>query len=163
MKSVGTLVLLCGLPGSGKSTLAKRMEAERDAILFSPDRWIEHILADPLDVAERDRLRDPIENLQWDLAQSYLQKGLTVILDNGFWTEEERTLYAMAALELGARIELHYLEASHDELWRRVQLRNEQMEVKTFEMTREEVECAWALFEPPTAYELAFYDESSLS
>lgn len=155
----GTLILLCGLPGAGKTTLAKRMERERNAIRLSPDEWIEAILADPLDIRERDRLRDPVENLQWDLAQTYLRKGLTVVLENGFWAEEERTAYAAVALELGAVIELYFLDVPLDELWRRVLARNDALEKRTFVMTREEVEAGWAVFQPPTSEELAFYDE----
>jgi len=159
----GTLVLICGLPGAGKTTLAKRMEVERNAIRLSPDEWIEAMLEDPADVEERDRLRDPVENLQWALAQDYLQKGLTVILDNGFWAEEERTQYAMEALELGAEIELHSLDAPREELWRRIQRRNSELERSTFVMSREEVEVWWLMFEAPTQEELEFYDEYSVA
>ena len=155
----GTLILISGLPGSGKTTLAKRLEVERNGIRLSPDEWIVELLANPLDTSERDRLRDPVENLQWDLAKTYLRKGFTVILENGFWAEEERNIYAAEALELGARIQLCYCEASHDELWRRIVKRNEELEKKTFAMTREEVEDAWRIFEPPNEEELNFYDE----
>ena len=155
----GTLILLCGLPGAGKSTLARRMEEERDALRLSPDEWIEALLADPRDIAERDRLRDPVENLQWDLAQTWLRKGHTVVLDNGFWTEEERTAYAVVALDLGASIELYYLEVPHEELWRRVLARNAVLKKPTFVMTREEVEGYGQAFQPPTPHELSFYDE----
>lgn len=154
----GRLILICGLPGSGKTTLAKRIEVERNAIRLCPDEWIEQVLADPLDKVERDRLRDPIENLQWDLAQTYLQKGLAVILENGFWAEEERTANALTALELGASIELHYLQASFEELWHRIQIRNAELTIPTFIMTREEVEEGWRVFQAPGSDELAFYD-----
>jgi predicted kinase len=162
MPRPGTLILVCGLPGAGKTTLAKRIEVERNAIRVCPDEWIAQLLANPKDVVERDRLRDPVENLQWDLTRTYLTQGFTVVLENGFWSEEERSLYAMGALDLGARIELIYLEASLDELWRRVDARNATAEGEIFPMTREEVENAWRLFEPPRPDELAFYDEASV-
>ena len=154
------LVLICGLPGAGKTTLAKRLEAERGGVRLCPDEWIQQILAEPLDLQERDRLRDPVENLQWDLAQRLLGTGITVILENGFWAEEERTLYAIGALDLGASIELYYLEVSHDELWRRIVERNKTERV--FAMTREEVEEAWRMFQPPAPEELGFYDVSEV-
>lgn len=159
MMPSGTLVLICGLVGAGKTTFARRLEAERNAIMLSPDEWITALLADPEDLAERDRLRDPVENLQWEQAQRYLRKGLTVILDNGFWAEEERSLYAMRALELGARIELYYLDApSLDALWERTSGRNAQLTTKTWHMTREEIASYWEQFEPPKREELEFYD-----
>lgn len=160
MPSPGTLILVCGLPGAGKTTLAKGIERERNAIRMCPDEWIAQLLANPHDVPERDRLRDPMENLQWDLTRTYLTQGFTVVLENGFWSEEERSLYAMGALDLGARIELIYLEASLDELWRRVDARNDTPEGEIFPMTRDDLERAWRLFELPLPDELAFYDSA---
>lgn len=161
--AVGTLVLVCGLPGSGKTTFAKRLEAERKAIRMCPDDWIEAVLKDPTDAAEKDRLRDVVENLQWDLAKQYLGKGLTVILENGFWAEEERTQYAMEALALGAMIELYAMDSSDlDELWRRIELRNLNLGSTTWVMAREDHEPKWKGFEAPTPEEIAFYDDGGL-
>jgi predicted kinase len=157
----GTLILVCGLPGAGKTTVAKRLEAERGAIRMCPDEWIESLLAHRCDFAERDRLRDPVENLQWDLVQGYLAQGLTVVLENGFWSEEERSLYAIGAIEVGASIELVSLEAPLEELWRRIAARNEELPNETWLMTREELARAWAAFEPPSDEELAWYDEGT--
>lgn len=159
----GTLVLVCGLPGSGKTTFAKRLEADREAIRMCPDDWIEAVLQDPSDSDEKDRLRDVIENLQWDLAKQYLCKGLTVILENGFWAEEERSQYAMEALELGARIELYAMDSSDlDELWRRIDLRNKSLRTPTWVMLREDHEAKWIGFEAPTLEEIAFYDDGGI-
>ncbi|HVT14097.1 MAG TPA: ATP-binding protein [Fimbriimonadaceae bacterium] len=159
MQERGTLILVCGLPGAGKTTYAKRLEGERNGIRLCPDDWIEAILADPVDHVERNRLRDPIENLQWDLAQGFLRQGFTVILENGFWSAEERGLYALGAWELGARVELAHLEApDFGSLWKRVSVRNETMTCKTFVMTEEELRESWNLFEPPTEEEMSFYD-----
>jgi len=156
----GTLILVCGLPGSGKTTYAKRIEPHRNAVRMCPDDWIEAILEDPGNERERNRLRDPIENLQWNLAKNYLKKGLTVILENGFWAEEERTLYAVEALELGAKIELVYLEAPDFEtLWKRVDRRNSAMASKVFVMSREEAQSAWDAFQVPDREEISFYDD----
>ncbi len=160
--AAGTLILVCGLPGAGKTTLARRLEAERGAIRLSPDEWIEQIIADPHDTVERDRLRDPVEDLQYELALTWLAKGFTVILGYGFWSEEERSLYAMGALALGAGIELHSCEAPLEELWRRISRRNEELTNKTFVMTRQELDDAWPRYEPPQQEELQFYDDWSV-
>ena len=160
--SAGTLILICGLPGAGKTTLAKELEIQRNAIRLCPDEWIEAILDRPDNTVERDRLRDPVENLQWDLAQTYLIQGHTVILENCFWAEEERTAYAVRALELGAKIELHAFDIPNNILWQRILDRNQTLENKTFEMTREEAEYSWSMFQPPTNDELIFYNDWSV-
>ena len=163
LPSSGTLILVCGLPGSGKTTIAKRFEAERNAIRMCPDDWIEALLKDPEDSLEKDRLRDVVENLQWNLAKQYLTKGLTVILENGFWAEEERSQYAMEALDLGARIELYAMDSTDlDELWRRIELRNRNLSTPTWVMSREEHEPNWIGFEAPTLEEIAFYDDGGI-
>ena len=159
---VGTLILLCGLPGAGKTTYAKKLEVDRNAIRFSPDEWIEQILVDPLDMKERDRLRDPVENLQWEIAQTYLAKGLTVVLENGFWAEEERSAYAYGALELGAFIELYFFDITFEEQWRRIQTRNEALTSKTFVMTEADVEVGRSHFQSPTQFEMDFYDNFAI-
>lgn len=160
MMGHGTLILICGLPGAGKTTFAKQLEQERGAVRMCPDDWIEAILASPRDIRERDRLRDPVENLQWELAKGYVQKGLTVVLENGFWSEEERTQYACEALEVGARIELFYTEAlDFDRLWARVQHRNIEIAGSPFLMSEGDLREAWKVFGAPTQEEIDFYDD----
>lgn len=162
MHQSGAIILVCGLPGSGKTTFARQLEVERNAIRMCPDDWIEAVLADPEDEAEKARLRDLVENLQWDLAKTYLAKGMTVILENGFWAEEERTQYALEALDQGARIELWAMDSSDlDKLWRRIEHRNQSLASKTWVMNRAEHEAKWTGFEPPTPDEIAFYDDGA--
>ena len=66
------------------------------------------ILADPTDIPERDRLRSPVEALQWDLAKRLLTLGQNVILEWGFWSREERESVRLEAEDLGATVVLHY-------------------------------------------------------
>src|SRR5579862_3161578 len=158
----GTLVLICGLPGAGKTTFAKRLASERQALRMCPDDWIEQILAHPEDTTERDRLRDPVENLQWDLTLEYLTLGLTVILENGFWAEEERSLYAIGALEVGASIEFYFLEAPYELLWERIEKRNQELGAGPWVMSREDLDSAWSIFQPPASEEMEFYDNAAV-
>ncbi len=72
--------------------------------------------------AEQDTER--IETLQWQLTQSLLALGNTVIIEWGAWGKWERDIFRTRARELGAAVELHYLTAPLEELFRRIQLRN---------------------------------------
>src|ERR1700675_5014825 len=99
---MATLFLICGLPGAGKTTFAKHLEVSPSALRLSPDEWIVRILEDPSDTVELDRLRDPVENLQWDVAQKALSLGVSVVLENGFWARQERTMFQSQARALGA-------------------------------------------------------------
>ena len=145
-----TLFLICGLPGAGQTTLAKQLEQQHAALRRCPDEWIAALLADANDIAERDRLRDPVEALQWQMAQRALVLGTNVILENGFWSRAERDSYRAQAEALGARVELHYLAVARDELWRRLALRNANLPPGTFTVNEAELDLWLSWFEAPT-------------
>jgi predicted kinase len=82
-------------------------------------------------------------------------------LENGFWAREERDELRLGARRLGVAVELHYLEAPIDELWRRLEIRNELAAPGTVPIKREDLE-KWALqFEAPDAAEQALFDEGA--
>ncbi|MBC8134411.1 MAG: ATP-binding protein [Fibrella sp.] len=153
-----TLYLVCGMAGSGKTTLAKQLEITHPAFRLSPDEWIKAVIKDETDKSELDRLRDPVERLQWETAQSLLRLGVSVILENGFWSKEERIAYRNQAKELGASVELHYLNVPEPELWHRIQNRNADLPEGSFPITRAEVEEWLRWFTPPDSAELLLYD-----
>ena len=149
-----TLFLLCGLPGSGKTTLAKQIETERPALRLSPDEWIVALLADATDIHELDRLRSPVESIQWEVAQRAITLGLDVILEWGFWSREERAFYRAQAEALGAQVELRYLAVERDELWARLSKRNAHPPPGTFVVTEAQLDLWLSWFQPPTEMEL---------
>jgi predicted kinase len=151
---MATLFLLCGLPGAGKTTLARQMEQERPALRLSPDEWIAQILADASDQAELDRLRSPIESVQWEIAARALHLGIDVILEWGFWSREERMKYRAQAEALGARVEVRFLEVGREELWARLSKRNANLPPGTFVITEDQLHLWWTLFQPPSAEEM---------
>ena len=153
-----TLFLICGMAGAGKTTLAKQLEQAHSALRFSPDEWIAAIINDVSDRTELNRLRDPVESLQWTTAQKVLSLGISVILENGFWSQHERMMFQVQARAVGARVELHFLDVSNEKLWRRLERRNADVPAGSFFVTKHELESWLTTFEPPTAEELLTYD-----
>lgn len=150
------LILICGLPGSGKTTLAKQLALEVPAVRLCPDEWKHDLGIDYYDEQSRVRL----EKRLWLLGQELLALGQSVILENGFWAREERDELRLAARSLGVAVELHYLDAPIDELWRRLEIRNQEGKPGTAPIEREDLD-KWAQqFEAPDAAELALFDES---
>jgi predicted kinase len=153
------LILICGLPGSGKTTLAKEIAPKVPAVRLSPDEWKHDLGIDYYDEQRRVQL----ENRLWRLGQELLMLGQSVILENGFWTREERDELRRSARTLGVAVELHYLEAPLEELWRRLQLRNDEARPGVVPIKREDLQ-SWARrFEAPDAAERALFDQAALS
>ena len=150
MSAEARLIIVCGLPGSGKTTLARELESRLPALRMSADDWMLELAINLHDEAARAK----IEALQWQLTKRLLARGNIVIIEWGSWGKWERDLNRTEARSLGASVELHYLFAPLDELFRRIQRRNMETPPIRWEAVQE-----WGnIFEPPTADEVALFD-----
>ncbi len=145
------LIIVCGLPGSGKTTHAKTLEARHGAVRLSADDWMDDLGINLWDEVSRAR----IEALQWKLGQQLLARGLTVVIEWGSWGRSERDALRKGARALGAAVELHFLSASVDELFDRIQRRG----MENPPVTRENLLRWVRAFESPTPEEMALFDE----
>lgn len=154
-----TLHLLCGMAGAGKTTLARKLAQESGVIRFSPDEWILALMSDPADRAEMDRLRPPVEKLQWTEAERLLKRNVSVVLENGFWQRAERLEHCQQARRLGVRVKLHLFEISRKKLSERIQRRNLTLEAQALWITEEELDEWLGWLEVPEEAEYGEYDE----
>jgi len=120
MSNGATLFVICGLPGSGKTTLARELETALPALRMSADDWMDSLAINN----HEEEWRTKIEALQWQLTKRLLTLGQSVIVEWGTWGKWERDLLRTEACALGARVELYYLTAPLEELFRRIQQRN---------------------------------------
>lgn len=151
---MATLYLMCGLPCSGKTTRAKQLETECSTLRLTPDAWHTQLYGQDLFEPEHDERHDLIEAMLWEVAARVLTLGTNVILDFGFWAQEERESYRSWAADIGASSEIHFLDVPNHVLLQRLKARNAQLPEGTFTISETKLEAWIQLFEPPSAQEL---------
>jgi predicted kinase len=152
------LILLCGLPGAGKTMLARRLERATPAVRLCPDEWITDLGMDLWDEPFRERLEARLIKL----ALSLLALGQSVILEFGFWARAERDQRRAEARALGVPVDFYYLNPPLDEIWSRLDARNQDhTRYGTVVIGRAQLEQWATLFQAPDAAELALFDHAA--
>jgi predicted kinase len=155
--SPGRLIVITGLPGSGKTSLATALAASLPAIRLCPDDWMTAAGIDLWAATVRSR----IEEFQLSLALDLLRSGSNVVIEWGVWAREERDALRDAARSIGSPVELRYVTASMEELWRRIVRRDLEGRWGARSITRQELEEWSRTYQPPTDEEMATYDAPS--
>ena len=150
----GRLVVITGLPGSGKTTLATELAASMPACRMCPDDWM---MAAGIDLWD-ESVRARIEAFQLTLAVDLLHAGSHVVIEWGAWTRVERDALRDAARSIGAKVELRYVSAGTDALWRRIVGRDAEGRWGSRSIRRDELDAWVGTYEPPTDKEFATYD-----
>lgn len=145
-----TLYMLCGLPGSGKTTRAKELEAAGEGVLLNADAWVCQLYPDDAEAAARDERKALVHQVQWELAERLLTCGISVILDHGVSMRAERDHYRHRARDLGANVQMIFLDVPIETLHERLADRNRNLPPGAFHISVRELDEWAAVFEPPT-------------
>jgi predicted kinase len=148
------LYVMVGLPAAGKTTLARELEAKHSALRLTPDEWMIPLFA----ASGAGGPRDVLEGRFVWLADRALRVGVSVILDFGVWTKDERSALRSLAIEAGADCDLVYLAIDDAEQKRRVTNRFAAAPGSTFTIRPAELEAYREQFEVPDERELASGD-----
>ncbi len=145
-----TVYLICGFIGSGKSTFSKKLEEKTGAVRVTKDEWSIRLIGNNPTVegyAEWDR---KITGLSRDVA-FYLaaEKGIDVILDEGFWERKTRDERKRTEA-IGANLVMYYLDTPIETIRERVLARNRNLTKESFEISREMLDGYLKHWESPT-------------
>jgi len=148
------LITFCGLPGSGKTTTAKELEQTTGAIRLNTDEWMAALNVNFFNEEFREKLQERLYKHGLEL----LERGHSIIVEDGHWSRGERDRHRADAQRLGATVVLHYFDLSFDELWRRLKGRNDSGTYGTVPISKEQLQEYWPMFQRPDEAELAQFD-----
>lgn len=149
-----TLTLFCGLPGSGKTTLAKRLEAAGKGMRLCTDEWQEEVGIDH----RNEEFHEKLQVRLYALGLELLRHEQDVILEDGLWQQSERRQKRADAVQCNARTEMHFFDVPFDELWRRLEYRNDHLTSGAVPTTRQQLETYWHIFQCPDEDELRLFN-----
>ena len=145
-----TLFLTVGLPGTGKTTAARRIEAEHGALRLTKDEWMKALYG-------RDNpasASDVIEGRLIQIGMRALELGISVVIDYGLWSRDERSALRQAAADIGAAVVICYVELTPAEQRKRLDQRLAQAPHETWPISEQEL-AEWASkIDLPTSAEL---------
>ena len=150
-----TLFLMVGLPGSGKTVRARELAANHDALRITADDWALALFG------HEDRHQEPggkrwlLEGRLVALAIDALRLRLSVVLDFGLWSRDERSALRWMAAAVGASCTIVYLPVEREVQWDRIQTRWNEAPEQTFPMAEAELDPWREQFEVPDADELS--------
>jgi len=148
---VAVLFLMVGLPGAGKTTRARELAPARRALLLSLDEWMIPLFGEP-DVGGK---QDVVEGRLISVALAVLGLGTSVVLDFGFWSQDERSSLRWLAAAARASCQVEYVPVDRETQLARIAQRARLTPERTYPMTEADVDRWRAQFQPPDAAELA--------
>lgn len=150
MKRKPTVYLICGFIGAGKTTFAKKLEEKTGAVRITKDEWsIRFIGNDPTiaGYAEWDR---KIIDFSRDVAFYLAEKGIDVIMCEGFWEKETRDEMRRRIEAVGAKAVMYFVDTPIETIRERVVGRNNNLMGDSFKISIEMLDNYLKDWQPPS-------------
>ncbi|WP_271189350.1 AAA family ATPase [Dactylosporangium matsuzakiense] len=150
-----TLFLMVGLPGSGKTFRARELAEQHGALRLTPDEWALSIFGPQDRHQEPGGMRWLLEGRLIALAVDALRLRLSVVLDFGLWSRDERSALRWMAASVGATCKIVYLPVEREVQWSRIRHRWKHTPEQTFPMSEAELDAWREQFQVPGPEELS--------
>lgn len=149
MKAKPTVYILCGFIGAGKTTFAQELEVRTGAVRITKDEWLIRLIGNDPTIDGYADYDHKIVQLSRDVAFQLVEKGIDVILDEGFWAREERALMRRRIEEMGAEVALYYLDTPIDTIRDRVARRSTDPPKDSFRISEALLDYYLPFWQPP--------------
>jgi predicted kinase len=137
IKKQPTVYLICGFIGAGKTTFSKKLEKGTGAVRITKDEWLIHIFGNtPVkdNYAEYD---SRICEIATNIAFEFVARGVDVIIDEGFWSKEQRAEMVKRVESAGAKPVVYYVESPVELMRARTLIRSKNPTKDSFEISEE--------------------------
>jgi predicted kinase len=150
MKRQPIVYLICGFIGAGKTTFAKKLEGKTGAVRITKDEWSIRLIGDDPTIDGYAQWDQKIIGLSQDFAFYLAEKGIDVIMDEGFWAKEEREELKRRIHAIGVKAVMYYVEAPIETIRERVAGRNNFLTKDSFKISREMLDNYLRYWQPPS-------------
>lgn len=148
-KRKSSVYIICGFIGAGKSTFSKKLEEKTGAARVTKDEWSIRLIGNDPTIDGYPEWDSKITGLSRDFAFYLAEKGIDVILDEGFWERETRDEMRKRTHAIGAKLVMYYLDTPIEAIRERVLGRNNNLTKESFEISREMLDDYLKYWEPP--------------
>jgi predicted kinase len=150
MKKQPTVYVICGFIGAGKTTFAKKLEQVTGAVRITKDEWSISLIGNDPTIAGYAEWDAKIVELSRNVAFQLVEKGIDVIIDEGFWDKEQRNELRRRIVALCATEVLYYLDTPIETIRQRVADRNASLTNDSFEISDAMLDNYLKYWQPPT-------------
>ncbi len=150
MESKPIVYLICGFIGAGKTTFAKKLEEKTGAVRITKDEWSIRLIGNDPTIDGYEEWDHKICGLSRDVAFQIAEKGIDVIIDEGFWAKEQRDEMRRRTDAIGAKAVMYYVETPIETIRERVVGRNSNLTKDSFNIGREILEGYLTYWQPPS-------------
>ncbi len=150
MESKPIVYLICGFIGAGKTTFAKKLEEKTGAVRITKDEWSIRLIGNDPTIDGYEEWDHKICGLSRDVAFQIAEKGIDVIIDEGFWAKAQRDEMRRRTDAIGAKAVMYYVETPIETIRERVVGRNNNLTKDSFNIGREMLEGYLTYWQPPS-------------
>jgi predicted kinase len=150
MKTRPIVYLICGFIGAGKTTFAKELEEKSGAVRITKDEWLIRLIGNDPTIDGFEEYDSKICGLSRDVAFQLVEKGIDVIIDEGFWAKEQRVELRRRIDAIGAKEVLYYVDTPIETIRERVVGRNTNLTEDSFKISKVMLDNYLNYWQPPS-------------